>query len=106
MLTRSVTSTVAIGVAEQIGAIPALAALFTIFAGMLGAVAGPWLLTVCRIRDPRARGFAIGVSAHGIGTARALQEGLVTGGWPSAGMVLNALLTPALLPLVVHLAYG
>lgn len=106
LLPKSVTTPVALGLAESIGAAAPLSAVFAILSGVLGAVAGPSLLNLVRVRDPRARGLAIGVSAHGIGTARAIQESDVTGGWSSAGMVLNALATTALLPVLVHLFYG
>ncbi len=106
LLTKSVTTPVALGLAGAIGSPAPLAAVFTATAGVVGAVVGPSLLNLVGVRDPRARGFAIGVSAHGIGTARALQEGAEVGGWSSAGMVLNALATTALLPVLVHLVYG
>lgn len=106
LLPKSTTTPFAIGLADTIGAAAPLAAVFAITSGVIGAVIGPSLLNLTRIRDPRARGLAIGVSAHGIGTARALQEGAVTGGWSSAGMVLNALATTAVLPLLVHFVRG
>lgn len=97
---RSVSTPVAIGLADTVGAAPALAAVLAVASGVAGAVLGPLLLSMSRIRDPRARGLAIGVSSHGIGTARALQESAETGGWSSAGMVLNALATTAVLPVL------
>jgi putative effector of murein hydrolase len=106
LLPKSTTTPVAIGLAEAIGAPAPLAAVFAITSGVVGAVVGPFLLNLTGIRDPGARGLAIGVSAHGIGTARALQEGVATGGWSSAGMVLNALATTAVLPVLVHLVRG
>src|SRR5699024_3990822 len=72
----------------------------------LGAVVGPALLNLARVRDERARGFAIGLTSHGIGTSRALAESPVTGGWSSAGMVLNALALTLGLPLVAYLGTG
>lgn len=106
LLPKSTTTPFAIGLAETIGAPAPLAAVFAITSGVIGAVVGPTLLNLVRVQDPRARGLAIGVSAHGIGTARALQESTTTGGWSSAGMVLNALATTAVLPLLVHLVRG
>ncbi|WP_205843792.1 LrgB family protein [Nakamurella deserti] len=106
LLPKSTTTPFAIGLAEAIGGPAPLAAVFAIASGVVGAVVGPSLLDLVRVRDPRARGLAIGVSAHGIGTARALQESTTTGGWSSAGMVLNALATTAVLPVLVHLMRG
>ena len=61
---------------------------------------GPLLLTLLGIRDWEARGFAIGVSSHGIGTARALQVNEAAGAFAGLAMGLNALATAILLPLV------
>jgi len=68
-----------------------------------GLVVGPALLTLIRVRDERARGFAIGMTSHGIGTSRVLGESTTAGGWSSAAMVLNALAMTFVLPLVAQL---
>nr|WP_281373151.1 LrgB family protein [Kineococcus aurantiacus] len=101
-LPRSVTTPVALTVGETIGANTTLAVVLTLVSGVLGATAGPWLLDRVRVRDPRARGFAIGVAAHGIGTSRALAKSDVAGGWSSAAMVLNALAMTVALPVVAR----
>ena len=105
-LPRSVTSPVGLSIAETLGASVPLAVVLTLISGTLGAVVGPALLSLARVRDERARGFAIGLTSHGIGTSRALAESPVAGGWSSAGMVLNALAMTLVLPLVAYLAVG
>jgi len=99
-LPRSVTTPVALTVGETIGANTTLAVVLTLVSGVLGATVGPALLSLVRVRDPRARGFALGMVSHGIGTSRALAESDVTGGWSSAAMVLNALAMTIALPVV------
>lgn len=100
---KSVTAPVAIGVAERLGGSPTLAAVLVIFTGIAGAVlAGP-VLGLLRVRDARARGFATGLAAHGIGTARAFQEDETAGAFSGIAMGLNALLTAVLAPLILHL---
>lgn len=101
-LPRSVTTPVALTVGQTIGANTTLAVVLTLISGVLGATVGPWLLDRVRVRDPRARGFAIGMVSHGIGTSRALAESDVTGGWSSAAMVLNALAMTVALPIVAQ----
>ncbi|WP_369056450.1 LrgB family protein [Kineococcus terrestris] len=101
-LPRSVTTPVALTITETIGASATLAVVLTLVSGVLGAVVAPALLSLVRVRDPRARGFATGVTSHGIGTARALAESEVAGGWSSAAMVLNALAMTVALPLVAR----
>ena len=101
MAPKAATTPVSIAVSEQIGGIPPLTAVLTITAGIIGAVAGPWLLDRLRIRDPRARGLALGAASHGIGTARALQESRTEGAFSALSMALSALTTSVLVPLVL-----
>lgn len=105
-LPRSVTSPVGLTIAETLQASVPLAVVLTLVSGTLGAVIGPALLTLARVRDERARGFAIGLTSHGIGTSRVLGESTVAGGWSSAAMVLNALVMTVTLPVVAHLVTG
>ena len=88
------------GIAEQLGGLPSLTAVLVILTGILGATLGPFMLNVLRIRSWPARGLAIGVASHGIGTARALQINEVAGAFSGLAMGLNALATAALLPLL------
>jgi predicted murein hydrolase (TIGR00659 family) len=103
---RSVTTPVAMGIAERLGGLPSLTAAVVILSGIMGAVFGPMVLDLCQVRDERARGLAMGTVAHGIGTARALSENPVAGAFSGLAMGLNALLTALLLPLLWHLVMG
>lgn len=102
---KSATTPVAMGVAEQIGGLPSLTAVLVILTGISGAVLGTWTLNLLRIRDWRARGFAMGIAAHGIGTARAFTVNEVAGAFSSLAMGLNALATAILLPLLIRLLF-
>jgi predicted murein hydrolase (TIGR00659 family) len=103
MAPKAATTPVSISLAESIGGIPALTAVFTIIAGVLGAVAGPALLSLLRFRDVRVRGLAIGAASHGIGTSRALEDHPTEGAFSGLAMGLNALATAILLPLLLLL---
>lgn len=100
---KSATAPVAMGVAERIGGAPALTAVMVLLTGVIGAIAVTPLMTLLRIRDWRARGFAVGVAAHGIGTARAFQVNETAGAFSGIGMGLNAILTAVLAPLAASL---
>ena len=97
---KSATTPVSIGVAAQIGGQPSLTAVFTILTGIVGAICAAAVLDRARVRDPRARGLAIGVASHGIGTARALQDDPVTGAYAGLGLATNALATAVLVPVL------
>ena len=98
---KSATAPIAMGVAEGMGGVPALTAVMVIMTGVIGAVIAMPLLNLIRIRDPKARGFAIGVTSHGIGAARAFQESERTGAFAGIGMGLNGLATAIIAPLIV-----
>ena len=94
---RPAATTVAMAVASQLGGIPSLAAAIVLFAGVVGAMTATPLFNRMKISDFRARGFAVGVSAHGIGAARAFQVDSTAGAFAGLGMGLNAVATAALL---------
>ncbi|GHC78039.1 hypothetical protein GCM10007320_18010 [Pseudorhodoferax aquiterrae] len=100
---KSVTAPVAMGVAEAIGGIPALSAVFAVITGLVGALSGKYLFDGLRIaRDPagmRARGFALGTAAHGIGAARALQVDADAGAYAGLALGLQVVLASLLIPL-------
>lgn len=100
---KSVTTPIAMGIAEQIGGIPSLAAVMVILTGITGAAFGSWVLDRLKVKDEMARGIAMGVAAHGIGTARALHNSAVSGAFAGLAMGLNGLATSILLPALVGL---
>ncbi|MBO6836408.1 MAG: LrgB family protein [Alphaproteobacteria bacterium] len=100
---KSVTSPIAMGIAERIGGLPSLAAGLVIATGIVGAIVVTPLLNLMRVRDWRARGFAVGIAAHGIGTARAFQVNPIAGVFAAVAMGLNGLTTALLVPLIAHL---
>lgn len=98
---KSATSPIAMAVSERLGGIPALTAALVIGTGIFGAIAGPWLFDRLRIASPAARGFALGLASHGIGTARAFQSGAVMGAFAGLAMGLNGALTAVIAPWLV-----
>jgi predicted murein hydrolase (TIGR00659 family) len=98
---KSATSPIAMAVSERLGGIPALTAALVIGTGIFGAIAGPWLFDRLRIASPAARGFALGLASHGIGTARAFQSGAEMGAFAGLAMGLNGALTAVIAPWLV-----
>ena len=104
---KSVTTPVAMGVADAIGGIPALSAVFAVLTGMIGAIGGKTVFALLRLpatsRGDMVRGFAMGTAAHGIGSARALQVNAEAGAYAGLAMGLQSLLAALLIPLLVQL---
>jgi predicted murein hydrolase (TIGR00659 family) len=100
---KSVTAGVAMGISESLGADPSLTAVAVVLTGIMGAIIVTPLMNRTGIKDFRARGFAVGLASHGIGTARAFQVDAVAGVFAGIAMSLNALLTAMLVPLAATL---
>ena len=88
------------GIAEQLGGIPALAAVLAVLTGLVGAISGKYLFDLLRIRRPLVRGFALGTAAHGIGAARAMQVHPDAGAYAGLALGLQAVLAALLMPLL------
>jgi putative effector of murein hydrolase len=98
LLPKSVTSPIAMAVANQIGGLAPLAAAVVIAVGLVGALGGFSLLKLFKITDPQAQGLAMGCSAHAIGTAKAMEVGNEQGAFSSLALVLSGILTAVLAP--------
>lgn len=97
---KSVTAGIAMGISEPIGGLAALTAVVVVATGVFGAVVAGPLFDLMGIRDARARGFAAGLAAHGLGTARAFQVDRTMGTFAGIALGLNGLMTAVLVPLV------
>lgn len=100
---KSVTAPVAMGIAEKLGGIPALAAVFAVLTGLVGAITGKYLFDALGIQSMQVRGFALGTCAHGIGAASAIQAHPDAGAYASLALGLQVVLASLLLPLVFKL---
>lgn len=104
---KSVTAPVAMGIAEQIGGIPALAAVFSVITGLVGALTGKYLFGALRIPTDStgwaARGFALGTASHGIGAARAMHVNADAGAYAGLALGLQVVLASLLIPLAFRL---
>ena len=102
LVPKSVTAPVAMGIAEKIGGNPALAAVFAVITGLVGALAGKYLFDALRIPTTAggwaARGFALGTASHGLGAARALQVNADAGAYAGLALGLQVVLASLLMP--------
>jgi predicted murein hydrolase (TIGR00659 family) len=103
MAPKAVTMPIAMGIAEKIGGLPSLTAVLVMLTGILGATIARSVFNLMKIDDHSIRGFALGVTSHGIGTARAFQVSQEMGAFSGLAMGLSGVLTALLLPLALKL---
>ncbi len=100
---KSVTTPIAIGVAEKLGGYPSLAAGLVLITGALGCLFAPLIYRLLRIRDEAIKGYTLGVAAHAMGTAYAFEYGAVAGAFSGLAMGLTGAFTAFVLPLLLSL---
>jgi putative effector of murein hydrolase len=102
---KSVTVPIAVEISRLAGGEPTLTAAFVVATGMIGSILGPTLLSAVKVKNPVARGLALGTVSHGQGTAVALLEGETAGAMGGVAMaiaaVFTALIAPYYLPLLL-----
>lgn len=99
---KSVTAPVAMGIAEQLHGIPAMAAVFSVLTGLIGAISAPYLFDAMGGLSDQARGFALGTASHGIGAARAMQVDVDAGAYAGLALGIQVVLSAILIPLAAR----
>ena len=100
---KSATIPIALPMAERLGGEPSLAAVAVAVTGVAGVMLSGLCMRLLRVRDPAVQGFALGLTAHAIGTARGLQMHPTVGAFAALAMGLNGVATAVAMPLVVAL---
>ena len=97
---KSVTTPIAMGIAEKAGGIPSLTAVIVVAVGIFGSIVGPIVMRVLGIDSHIAKGLALGASSHGVGTAAAIQIGAIEGALSGLAIGLMGIMTAVLVPVI------
>lgn len=98
---KSVTTPIAISIADNIGALTSLTTGVVVFTGVLGVLLSPLVFYLLQLHDPRGQGIVLGLNAHGVGTARAFDMNPTAGAFATLAMGLNGAFTALTLPYLV-----
>ncbi|MBP5661263.1 MAG: LrgB family protein [Lachnospiraceae bacterium] len=99
VMPKSVTTAIAMALSEKLGGIPAVTIVGVTVAGMTGAVLGPTILKIVRVKDPVAQGLAMGTASHAVGTSKAMELGEIQGAMSSLAIVVTGILTVIVVPI-------
>lgn len=97
---KSVTTPIAMGLSATHGGIPSLTAVTVVICGIIGAMVGPKILSILGIQSKIAKGLSLGAAAHGLGTARAMEMGVIEGAISGLSIGLMGVMTSIALPLI------
>lgn len=100
VLSKSVTTPIAVGISHELAGIEAVTIVGVMVAGIMGAVLGPVICKLFRIKEPVAQGLGIGSASHAVGTSKALEMGEIQGAMSSLAIVVTGILTVVVVPIV------
>lgn len=100
---KSVTTPIAMEIAESIGGIPSLTAAVVVITGLIGAILGFKLMKWLHIKNPIAQGLSLGAAAHALGASTAMDVSGKYGAYASLGLTLNGIFTALLTPSILSL---
>jgi len=101
LLPKSVTTPIAVGICHELNGIEVVTIMGVMIAGIIGAVLGPVVCNLLRIKEPIAQGLGIGSASHAIGTSKALEMGELQGAMSSLAIVVTAILNVIVVPIIV-----
>lgn len=100
-LPKSVTTPIALDICKEIGGLEEITVIGVTFAGLMGSILGPLLLTIFRIKEPIAQGLALGTASHAVGTSKAVEMGEIQAATGSLAIVITGILTVILCPFLL-----
>lgn len=100
---KSVTTPIAMSISLQSGGDVSLTAIIVLFCGIFGSIVGPPVLKLLNINSSVAKGLAMGASSHGVGTARAMEMGMIEGALSGLAIGLMGVMTALLIPIIHHI---
>ncbi|WP_125716345.1 LrgB family protein [Pseudoalteromonas rubra] len=106
LMALSVTTPITLIVTDSLNGLPEVAAIMVILIGVLGGVFGLSLLSLAGVTQPQAKGIALGVACHAIGTAAAMEHHPAAGAFASAAMIISAVITASWVPVLFTLLQG
>ena len=92
-LPKSITTAIGMGVSEELGGYVSITVAVIIITGVLGNIIAETVCKLFRIKEPIAKGIALGTASHAIGTAKAMELGQVEGAMSSLSIVISGILT-------------
>ena len=96
LLPKSITTAIGMGVSEELGGIVTITVAVIVITGVLGNIIAEYICDIFRIKEPIAKGIAIGSAAHAVGTAKAIEIGEIEGAMSSLSIAVSGIITVGL----------
>ncbi|MDW6016738.1 LrgB family protein [Vibrio plantisponsor] len=98
LMGKSVTTPIAMEVANNLGGEPAIAAIMVLLVGVFGAIVAYPIYNMLNITHPIARGLTMGNVSHALGTATCAEKDQKDAAFSSLALVVCGVITSVLAP--------
>ncbi len=102
VLPKSITTAIGMGISEELGGVVTITVAAIIITGVIGNMSAEFLCKLFGIREPIAKGIAIGSAAHAVGTAKAMEIGEIEGAMSSLSIAVSGLITVIIAPIFAN----
>ena len=93
LLPKSITTAIGMELSKENGGIVTITVAAIVITGIFGNMVCESVLKIFKIKEPIAKGIAIGTSAHAMGTSKAAQIGEVEGAMSGLAIAVTGILT-------------
>lgn len=93
LLPKSITTAIGMDLSKELGGTVAITVTAIIMTGLFGNIAGDQICRIFRIKNPVAKGVAIGTASHAMGTAKAMEIGKIEGAMSSLSIAVAGAMT-------------
>jgi len=98
LLSKSVTTPIAIDITKVVGGIPSLTVCAVIFTGIFGYAFGYFLMHKARVYNPVSQGFSMGMASHALGASKSMEISANYGAFSTLGLIVNGIFTAIMAP--------
>ncbi len=100
LIPKSVTTPIAMEISKQMNGIVPITVASVVISGIVGAIIGPSICKILKIKNKIAIGISIGTASHAVGTTKALELGETEGAMSSLSIGIAGLMTVFLAPII------
>lgn len=103
LLPKSITTAIGMELSRELGGMVTISVAVIVVTGIFGNVMAEFVCRLFRIKEPVAKGIAIGTASHAVGTAKAMEIGQEEGAMSSLAIAVAGLMTAVMISLFVGL---
>lgn len=100
---KSVTTAIAKDISASLSGNVSITVVIVILTGILGSIIAPYIFKLFNVNNPLGRGLSLGISAHVVGTSKAVDYGVEDQALSTISLILTGIVTLILSPVIYNI---